>query len=126
VIPKSSLTVVVGPVASGKSTLCKALLGEIPVSEGKVALSTRFSRIGFCDQTPLLLNESTRDSIVGFSPLDAERYDEVIEATASGFDIDTLSLGDKVIRSAGITLSGGQKQGYLSQELYICKQTRRY
>jgi ABC-type multidrug transport system fused ATPase/permease subunit len=49
-VPKSYLTVVVGPIASGKSTLTKALLGEIPVSEGRVEINTKFPRIGFCDQ----------------------------------------------------------------------------
>ncbi|KAH7370165.1 putative ABC multidrug transporter [Rhexocercosporidium sp. MPI-PUGE-AT-0058] len=120
VFPKSSLTVVVGPVASGKSTLCKALLGEVPVSKGKLALDTGLSRIGFCDQTPFLLNKSIRDNIVGFSPFDVERYDEVIKATALDFDIDTMGLGDNVIGSAGITLSGGQKQRVsLARALYL-------
>lgn len=120
-VVKSSLTIVVGPVGSGKSTLCKALLGEIPFSEGSVILSTRFPHVGFCDQTAFLSNGSIRENIIGFSPFDNERYSEVIEATALGFDLDTLPQGDRTnVGSDGITLSGGQKQRVsLARALYL-------
>lgn len=72
-VSKSSLTIVVGPVGSGKSTLCKSLLGEIPFSESNIVLSTRLPHVGFCDQTAFLWNASIRD-IVGFSPFNNERY----------------------------------------------------
>jgi ABC-type multidrug transport system fused ATPase/permease subunit len=49
-VPRSCLTLVVGPIASGKSTLTKALLGEAPVSHGSVHVRTKFPRVGFCDQ----------------------------------------------------------------------------
>ncbi|KAF7558131.1 hypothetical protein G7Z17_g146 [Cylindrodendrum hubeiense] len=120
-VPKSSLTIVVGPVGSGKSTLCKALLGEIPFSDGSVVLSTRLPHVGFCEQTAFLSNGSIRDNIIGFSPFDNQRYTEIIEATALGFDFDTLPQGDKTnIGSDGITLSGGQKQRLsLARALYL-------
>lgn len=120
-IPKSSLTIVVGTVGSGKSTLCKALLGEIPFSEGRTILSTRFPHIGFCDQVAFLSNRSIRDNIIGFSPFNAERYSEVIEATALGFDLDTLPQGDRTnVGSDGITLSGGQRHRVsLARALYL-------
>ncbi|KAH8883232.1 putative ABC multidrug transporter [Thozetella sp. PMI_491] len=120
-VPMSSLTIVVGPVGSGKSTLCKALLGEIPFSEGSVSLSTRFHHVGFCEQAAFLSNGSIRDNIVGFSPFNGQRYTEVIEATALRFDFDTLPQGDKTnIGSDGITLSGGQKQRVsLARALYL-------
>lgn len=120
-IPRSSLTIVVGPVGSGKSTLCKALLGEIPFSEGSVTLSTRFPHVGFCDQTAFLSNGSIRDNILGFSPFDNDRYTQVIEATSLGFDLATLPQGDRTnVGSDGITLSGGQKQRVsLARALYL-------
>ncbi|RDL31764.1 Uncharacterized protein BP5553_09166 [Venustampulla echinocandica] len=120
-VSKSSLTIVVGPVGSGKSTLCKALLGEIPFSEGSVVLSSRFPHIGFCDQTAFLSNGSVRDNIVGFSPFNNERYAEVIKATALGFDFVTLPQGDRTnVGSDGIALSGGQKQRVsLARALYL-------
>lgn len=120
-VPKSSLTIVVGPVGSGKSTLCKALLGEIPYSSGNVVLSTRFPHVGFCEQTAFLSNGSIRDNIIGFSPFDSERYAQVIEATALTFDFATLPQGDETnVGSDGITLSGGQKQRVsLARALYL-------
>ncbi|RYP06754.1 hypothetical protein DL764_002951 [Monosporascus ibericus] len=120
-VSKSSLTIIVGPVGSGKSTLCKALLGEIPFSEGSVALSTRFPHVGYCDQTAFLSNGSVRDNIVGFSPFNNERYTEAIEAAALGLDLDTLPQGDRTnVGSDGITLSGGQKQRVsLARALYL-------
>lgn len=120
-VPKSSLTIVVGPIGSGKSTLCKALLGEIPFSEGNVSLSTRFPHVGFCEQAAFLYNGTVRDNIIGFSPFDSERYAEVINATSLFFDLATLPLGDQTnIGSDGIILSGGQKQRVsLARALYL-------
>ncbi|CRL21608.1 Cyclic peptide transporter [Penicillium camemberti] len=120
-VPKSSLTIVVGPVGSGKTTLCKALLGEIPFSEGSVVLGTGFPHVGFCDQTAFLSNGSIKDNIVGFSPHNNERYAEVIKATCLEFDLATLPQGDKTnVGSDGIVLSGGQKQRVsLARALYL-------
>lgn len=120
-IPKSSLTLVVGPVGSGKSTLCKALLGEIPFHRGKVTLHTRAPHVGFCDQTAFVLNGTIKENIIGFSPVNEDRYAEVVEATALAFDFDTLSEGDETnVGSDGISLSGGQKQRIsLARALYL-------
>jgi ABC-type multidrug transport system fused ATPase/permease subunit len=120
-VTKSSLTAIIGPVGSGKSTLCKALLSETPFSEGSIVLSARFSRIGFCDQTAFLLNGSIRENIVGFSPFDSERYAEAIDATCLRFDLATLPQGDGTnVGSDGISLSGGQKQRVaLARALYL-------
>ncbi|KGO49054.1 ABC transporter, integral membrane type 1 [Penicillium expansum] len=120
-VPKSSLTIVVGPVGSGKTTLCKALLGEIPFSEGSVVLGTRYPHVGFCDQTAFLSNGSIKDNVVGFSPHNNERYAEVIKATSLDFDFATLPQGDQTnIGSDGIVLSGGQKQRVsLARALYL-------
>ncbi|KAJ5752420.1 hypothetical protein N7520_009337 [Penicillium odoratum] len=120
-IPKASLTLVVGPVGSGKSTLCKAILGEIPFHQGKVTLRTRASYVGFCDQSAFVLNGSIKENIIGFSPVNEDRYSEVIEATALAFDFDNLPQGDGTnVGSDGISLSGGQKQRIsLARALYL-------
>lgn len=120
-IPAGSLTVVLGSVGSGKSTLCQALLGEIPFSEGRIRFDTRVSHIGYCNQTPFLSNGSIRDNIIGFSPFDPGRYAEIITATALTVDLGLLPQGDDTnVGSDGITLSGGQKQRIaLARALYV-------
>lgn len=110
-IPAEKLTMVVGPIASGKSTLCKVLLGEVPVFDGQILFGPHASRIGYCDQNPFLTNATIKQNIVGFSPYDQARYHEVIEATMLTVDLLTLPQGDKTkVGSNGISLSGGQKQ----------------
>lgn len=52
-IKSAKLNILVGPVASGKSTLLKALLGETPSSKGFVHISTH--EIAWCEQTPWLI-----------------------------------------------------------------------
>lgn len=115
------LTMVVGPVACGKSTLCKALLGETPVASGDTFIRTRFSNIGFCDQVPFLPNERIKDTIIGFSDFDENRYAAVIEASMLSRDLLLLPKGDQTkIGSSGISLSGGQKQRVaLARALYL-------
>lgn len=83
-IPQNKLTVVVGPVGCGKSTLCKSLLGEIPFADGTVTLSQSTSRIGYCDQQPFLANVSIRENVIGFNDFSENRYKRVLYATIAG------------------------------------------
>jgi ABC-type multidrug transport system fused ATPase/permease subunit len=107
----TGLTLVVGPVASGKSTLCKALLGEIPFAKGDVFFSRQRSRVGFCDQIVFLPNGSIRDIIVGFSDFDDAWYSTVLDATALVPDLNTFEDGDQTkVGTKGVALSGGQRQ----------------
>ncbi|KAK0711601.1 ATPase-like protein [Lasiosphaeris hirsuta] len=120
-IRTSRLTMVVGPVASGKSTLCKALLGETPLAVGRVAIDASIGKIGYCDQTPFLLNSTIRENIVGFAPFDSIRYHEVVECSMLQADLTTFPQGDGTnVGSNGITLSGGQKQRVaIARALYL-------
>lgn len=118
-LPRSSITFVVGPVAAGKSTLCRALLGEVPhVLQGSVHLGS--DKVGYCDQRPFLFNSSILENIVSFSSFDRARYDTVIGATMLAEDLKQLPSGDKtVIGSKGVALSGGQRQRVaLARALY--------
>ncbi|CAM1502428.1 Fc.00g044120.m01.CDS01 [Cosmosporella sp. VM-42] len=111
VIPAQKLTLVVGPVASGKSTFCKVLLGEIPTSFGTVTTYFPPSRTGYCEQTPFLYNATLKENIIGHCQFNQQKYDDIIEATMLNPDVVLLPQGHNTkIGSNGIMLSGGQKQ----------------
>ncbi|KAF5018609.1 hypothetical protein F66182_9401 [Fusarium sp. NRRL 66182] len=118
----SALTVIIGPVGSGKSTLCKALLGETLFAAGKVVLDRDAScKIGYCDQIPFIRNCSIKQNIIGFSTWNPVRYLEVIEASMLSYDLNELPEGDAtIVGSGGMTLSGGQKQRIaIARALYL-------
>ncbi|KAJ5654813.1 hypothetical protein N7490_001816 [Penicillium lividum] len=99
---------VVGPIASGKSTLLKMILGEVHYCAGEVAVSDKI--IGYCDQNPWLNNVSIRDNITGPAPFDSKRYADTIRICALETDLETMPGGDACLCSGnGATLSGGQK-----------------
>ncbi|KAL6836447.1 P-loop containing nucleoside triphosphate hydrolase protein [Trichoderma sp. SZMC 28015] len=83
----------IGPVASGKTTLLKGLLGEVLYCKGKVFLAS--SRLSWCEQTPWIL----------------DLYDQTIKACELEEDFRQLPQGDFTsVGSKGLALSGGQKQ----------------
>ncbi|SPJ75456.1 related to multidrug resistance protein [Fusarium torulosum] len=109
VVPSGKLTLIVGPVGSGKSTFLKALLGEVGIMEGSVHVSN--PDVAFCDQTPWHMNGTVRDSIIAFSHPDERWYQKVLEVCALKQDLAQLPKGDlSTIGSKGIVLSGGQSQ----------------
>ncbi|ETS76400.1 hypothetical protein PFICI_11787 [Pestalotiopsis fici W106-1] len=119
-IPRGQLTLVVGPVACGKTTLCHALVGETPTAKGRLQVLGDSKQIAFCSQTPYLVNGSIRDNIVGFSNFTQPWYDTVIAACALSQDIGKMPSRDNtVVGSDGINLSGGQRQKVaLARALY--------
>ncbi|KAH8896245.1 ABC transporter [Thozetella sp. PMI_491] len=118
---RGELTMIVGPVASGKSTLCKVLLGEVPIARGSTEWKVQNSTIGYCAQTPFLYDKTLMENIIWYSPFDQNRYTAVITATMLTADIALLPSGDQTkIGSNGIVLSGGQKQRVsLARALYL-------
>ncbi|KAF4950152.1 hypothetical protein FSARC_13295 [Fusarium sarcochroum] len=119
-IPTSGITAVVGPVASGKSTLCKAILSEVPFATGSTVV-LRSKNIGYCDQQPFLTNTSIRENIIGNGYYEDKRYTSVLNASILDHDLTNLPQGDStVIGSSGIALSGGQRQRVaIARALYL-------
>ncbi|KAJ3526432.1 hypothetical protein NM208_g11192 [Fusarium decemcellulare] len=108
-VRRGQLALLLGPVASGKTTLLKALLGEVPHVSGRIALSNE--RLAWCEQTPWLVNQTIRENVVGYSHFDSGLYQTVIRACDLEKDLGQLSQGDNTkIGSKGLALSGGQKQ----------------
>jgi ABC-type multidrug transport system fused ATPase/permease subunit len=104
----SGLTVIYGEVASGKTALLQALLGELDKTTGDFIRPEQI--IGYCAQTPWLQSMSIRDNILFSYPYEEARYKQVLDACALLPDMAELKHGDlSNIGENGIGLSGGQK-----------------
>lgn len=108
-IPACKLTVVVGPVGSGKTVFLKALIGEAPFSSGSIHASSL--HMAYCAQKAWLPSGTVRNAIVAQNAFDEERYNTVLTACALDTDLKALVGGDQYnIGPNGARLSGGQRQ----------------
>ncbi|KAH6647202.1 P-loop containing nucleoside triphosphate hydrolase protein [Truncatella angustata] len=108
-ISTGSISMIVGRVGCGKSSLLKGILGELHMTSGTVHLAT--SSISYCDQTPWLRNISIRDNITGPLRFEKDWYAQVVSACALDRDFTSFPCGDQtLVGSGGISLSGGQRQ----------------
>ena len=114
VLQKVNLTVrrgefiaLVGEVGSGKSSLISALLGQLTLVSGEQTLS---AKTAYVSQESWIQNITLQDNILFRSPMDSQRYVEVLDASQLSQDLLTLPNADATeIGERGINLSGGQK-----------------
>uniref|UniRef100_A0A8C0L0B2 ATP binding cassette subfamily C member 8 n=1 Tax=Canis lupus dingo TaxID=286419 RepID=A0A8C0L0B2_CANLU len=133
-IPRGQLTMIVGQVGCGKSSLLLATLGEMQKISGAVFWNSpeavsflpccsperetvadsdvrKRGPVAYASQKPWLLNATVEENITFESPFNKQRYKMVIEACSLQPDIDILPHGDQTqIGERGINLSGGQRQ----------------
>uniref|UniRef100_A0A671K6F9 ATP-binding cassette, sub-family C (CFTR/MRP), member 8b n=1 Tax=Sinocyclocheilus anshuiensis TaxID=1608454 RepID=A0A671K6F9_9TELE len=108
-VPFGQLTMIVGQVGCGKSSLLLAALGEMQKISGNI--TWKRGSVPYASQRPWLLNATVEENILFDMVPNEKRYKEVIEVCQLQPDIDTLPQGDQtVIGERGIILSGGQRQ----------------
>jgi len=108
-IPKGKLTIVIGPTASGKSTLVSAIVGEADVTEGSRVVHN--GPMAFVPQDAWIQNATVRENITFGQTFDEEWYIDTVIASQLMDDLKQLSASDfTAIGERGINLSGGQKQ----------------
>ncbi|XP_077987381.1 ATP-binding cassette sub-family C member 4-like [Glandiceps talaboti] len=101
------LMAVIGPVGSGKSSLLMTLLGEMPVTNGKVKVK---GKVAYASQQSWVFSASVRQNILFGMDYDKKKYDKVIELCGLKSDIQHLPAGDlTLVGERGVTLSGGQR-----------------
>jgi len=106
-IKSGELCAVVGRVASGKSTLCSAVLNETFLDNGEITLN---GEVAYAAQSPWILNATFRENILFGNPMDEDKYRHVLRACELEHDLELLEDGDLTdIGEKGINLSGGQK-----------------
>ncbi|XP_054751628.2 ATP-binding cassette sub-family C member 9-like isoform X1 [Lytechinus pictus] len=109
-IPAGQLTVVIGTVGSGKSSLLQAIMGEMTTLRGNINIREG-SKTAFSPQKAWLINATLKENILFGTENDKTKYQKVVDACALGPDIAMLPGGDHTeIGEKGINLSGGQKQ----------------
>uniref|UniRef100_A0AAZ3SJA7 ATP-binding cassette, sub-family C (CFTR/MRP), member 8 n=1 Tax=Oncorhynchus tshawytscha TaxID=74940 RepID=A0AAZ3SJA7_ONCTS len=130
-VPFGQLTMIVGQVGCGKSSLLLAALGEMQRVSGTIPDKDRQhvntcitsypkerqfgarkrGSVAYASQKPWLLNATLVENITFEMPMIKPRYKAVIEACSLQPDIDILPQGDQTeIGERGIVLSGGQRQ----------------
>jgi ATP-binding cassette subfamily C protein EexD len=130
VIPKGESVALIGPSASGKSTLVRGMLGIWPVRSGDVRLDganiDHYNRheigpyLGYLPQDIELFNGTVSENIARFGEIDPDKV--VAAAKAAGVHEMILQLPggyDTPIGIGGSALSAGQRQRIgLARALY--------
>jgi ATP-binding cassette subfamily C (CFTR/MRP) protein 1 len=115
---RRGLTAIVGPVASGKSTLLQSILRETAVIRG--SLTTKLSGVAFCSQTPWIMDDTIQRNITGDTLFDQKWYDFSVSSCGLQGDLERMPRGGQTIAgSNGASLSGGQRQRVVSFSISI-------
>ncbi|HCW94708.1 MAG TPA: type I secretion system permease/ATPase, partial [Pseudomonas sp.] len=120
-VPAGSVVGVIGPSASGKSTLARALLGVWAPQHGVVRLDgadiNNWDKrelgpyVGYLPQDIELFEGSISENIARFREVDPEKVIQAAKTAGVHEMILQLQEGyDTVIGTAGVNLSGGQRQ----------------
>ena len=122
-IKKGETLGIVGRTGSGKSTLVRQLVRQLPICKGELFVNGKFiedfnqesvrSMISYVPQEHVLFSRSVYQN-VALGKADATSDEEIrhaIELADFAKDIDALPYGlDTIVGEYGVTLSGGQKQ----------------
>ncbi|XP_068938920.1 ATP-binding cassette sub-family C member 12 isoform X2 [Petaurus breviceps papuanus] len=131
VLRKISLTVkkgkvlgICGNVGSGKSSLISAILGQMQLWDGSVAVN---GTVAYVSQQAWIFHGNMRENILFGEKFDSQRYQHAVKVCGLQQDLKNLPYGDLTeIGERGLNLSGGQKQRislaravYANREIYL-------
>lgn len=107
--PIGRVSMIIGSVGCGTSTLINVLLGELAPRQGSVKAPSR--AMAYCNQTPWLPNMGIRDIIIGHSNYLTTLYKSVLFACGLEEALKSLPQGDETFAGPnGSSLNDGLKQ----------------
>ncbi|KAA6375310.1 MAG: putative canalicular multispecific organic anion transporter, partial [Streblomastix strix] len=123
-IKRGSLTIVVGSVGSGKSSIGLALIGEMKRMKGSINVN---GSVAYCPQNAWITSNSVRGNILFGNAFDESRYKQTIKVCGLEKDLSILPAGDETaVGERGVNMSGGQKARiqlaravYSDRDIYI-------
>ncbi|CAF0969687.1 unnamed protein product [Rotaria sordida] len=103
------LIIIIGSIASGKSSLLMTLLGEMKMTSGTIKLN-RNARFCYVPQESWIFSGSIKENILFGMEFNEKKFNESIYAAGLDTDLENFQYGDStLVGDNGIILSGGQK-----------------
>ncbi|KAL4505155.1 hypothetical protein ABPG72_016222 [Tetrahymena utriculariae] len=113
-IKKGEFIVFYGELASGKSSILQAILGEMEVDGGQQSFQEMVKvngSISLCTQDPWIIQDTVKENILFGQQYEQCRYEQVLKVSCLDEDISYFIDGDSTnIGEKGETLSGGQRK----------------
>uniref|UniRef100_A0A2K5X360 ATP-binding cassette sub-family C member 12 n=1 Tax=Macaca fascicularis TaxID=9541 RepID=A0A2K5X360_MACFA len=121
---KGKILGICGNVGSGKSSLLAALLGQMQLQKGVVAVN---GTLAYVSQQAWIFHGNVRENILFGEKYDHQRYQHTVRVCGLQKDLSNLPYGDLTeIGERGLNLSGGQRQRislaravYSDRQLYL-------
>lgn len=129
-LSRGSLTVVTGRVASGKTTLLRAVIGLVEPQAGEIYWNGRRvedpgrffvpPRAAYAPQAPVLLSGSLRENIVLGLACEPDDLAQAVHSAVLERDVAQFPVGlDTMIGTRGAKLSGGQMQRTAAARMFL-------
>ncbi|XP_038168309.1 ATP-binding cassette sub-family C member 12 isoform X2 [Arvicola amphibius] len=122
--PVGKVLGICGNVGSGKSSLISALLGQMQLQKGVVAVN---GPLAYVSQQAWIFHGNVRENILFGEKYNHQRYQHTVHVCGLQKDLNSLPYGDLTeIGERGVNLSGGQRQRislaravYANRQLYL-------
>ncbi|XP_067158934.1 ATP-binding cassette sub-family C member 12 [Apteryx mantelli] len=121
---KGKIVGICGNVGSGKSAIISAILGQMNLCDGTVAVD---GTLAYVSQQAFIFHGNVRENILFGEEYNEQRYNYAVNVCSLGSDMEILPHGDMTeIGERGLNLSGGQKQRislaravYANRDIYL-------
>uniref|UniRef100_A0A8B9NVH7 ATP-binding cassette sub-family C member 5 n=1 Tax=Apteryx owenii TaxID=8824 RepID=A0A8B9NVH7_APTOW len=123
-VKKGKFVGICGNVGSGKSAIISAILGQMNLCDGTVAVD---GTLAYVSQQAFIFHGNVRENILFGEEYNEQKYNYAVNVCSLGSDMEILPHGDMTeIGERGLNLSGGQKQRislaravYANRDIYL-------